>query len=64
MTDFKYEAGKLDPHETLQRVQNALKDNNPLLALIFINQYFNYLDIEFHVDNAIKAFKERIINDK
>jgi hypothetical protein len=64
MDDFKYEAGKLDAHETLKRVQDALKDNNPLLALIFTNQYFNYLDIEFHVESAIEAFKERLTNDK
>jgi hypothetical protein len=64
MSDFKYDAGKLDSHETLKRCQDALVKNNPILALQFINQYFMYLDVQFHVDSAIQMYKEKLQNDE
>jgi hypothetical protein len=64
MDDFKYDAGKLEAHATLHRIHRALRENNPLLALHYTNEYFNALDIQYHVDSALKLYKEKLTNDE
>ncbi len=64
MDDFKYDVGSFEPEDVIFRVFKALRQNNALEALHYIEEHYQLREAQFHADNAIKAFKERLTNDK
>jgi hypothetical protein len=62
--DFKYDCSFIsntDPKEILRLVHKLLcYENNPIEALMIIEKYYQYLDTQHHVDNAISLLKEKI----